>query len=1046
MYIVRVENGDRVSATRPSKKPGTRRRGERWFGVAAAAALLVAAGVAGGMATPAAAAAVPASASTPTPEVVTSTPDDTGLTAPETPVGDQISIAPFYCNAAHTTQHYKVPDGVSSLYVEAVGGQGQTPDPSQTGLGGLAGQVAGGLNVTPGQILTVQVGCAGDAAGGASDYAAGGERGTGWSNLNDFLTIYSFGYDGGGGGGASAVSDASGTEIVVAGGGGGAAGDAPNCLESSTLKNGGGGFFYYCGPGFAQVNGGDGGNGAGDDTEGGAGANNTAGPTPDGSSCGGPNAGGKGGDFDKVGGGGAGGGGGGGYGGGCGGAAGEAAVINPGHEEIVPGSAGAGGGGGRSYAAPTVNDPAITVSDDSGDGYVLFITSADGVRTSHYGFTGHPEAFCVPDGVDEIFVDALGGGGAGGGSDFPDHTGTGGSGGGVRAVVPVAERTQLEIRVGGYGNASGGWGDGHGGKRGTSGSEGDGAGGGGSTAVKQSSTPCGETELHDLEYLVVGGGGGGGGGHASDAHGGDGGDAGNPGGDGSVGGDPNGGAAGCGGEAPGAGCESGVDGGHGTEATDGGGGGGGGAGYNGGGKGHGAQDGELGGGGGGGGGASYVTPKTPDAVDYYLGLSGDRSNHDGLNEGKVDLIVPVPTSRSAVSIVSGNEQSAQTGQAFAEPLVVKYVDAVHGPVAGEPLALTIEPIDGRLPATFEGASGDGSTIQVVTDAAAQAQVQLTAPGAPVGQFVVTASVASNPDSLIKSAEFTEFAVAWPTTLAVTSDAVEVDGNGVAAVGEPVTYTATVTPAGASMDAASALAAEAIITGSVQFSIDGVDLGDPVAVDENGVATSDPAVTGGAGQHHVKASYTDAPGGHEASIFTSYSLTALPPSTSVTSLTSSAPDGIYGNESVTFPVAVTAIGDAPFEASGTVQLYNGTHPLGDPIPLTDSTGTSPSFPASVFELGVNEITAVYSGTDQVLSSTSGEYSLIVIDFGDRPPAGTDPSQGGSGGSPGSAGGPGHGPRGGGLAATGATLAPVLAGILFVSAGLLLTLRRTRRTRP
>ncbi|MCP2635152.1 Ig-like domain-containing protein [Microbacterium sp. HD4P20] len=948
---------------------------------------------------------------------------------PDDPLpGDQITITPFYCDPSKPTQLYTVPTGVTSVYIEVVGGQGQTPNPAHTGLGGLGGQVTGGLNVTHGQQLQVQVGCAGTSEGGASAYAPGGARGTGWSNLNDFFTIYSFGYDGGGGGGASAILDAAGNPLAVAGGGGGAAGDAPNCLESSTLKNGGGGFFYYCGPGLALKSGGDGGDGGGDDTEGGAGENNTAGTTADGTECGGPNAGGKGADFHTTGGGGAGGGGGGGHGGGCGGAAGQEAQIDPGHEEIAPGSAGAGGGGGASYASSAVNNPQISVADDSGDGYVLILTSADGVRTSHFDHTGHPQTFCVPDGVDEIFVDALGGGGGGGGSDFPDRTGIGGAGGGVQAVVPVVERTQLEIRVGQYGHASGGWGDGHGGHRGTSGSEGDGAGGGGSTAVKQSSTPCGVTTgLENLQYLVVGGGGGGGGGYAVSADGGDGGNAGSPGADGSVGGDPDGGASGCGGQHPGNGCENSVNGGHATSATDGGGGGGGGGGYHGGGKGHGAQDGRLGGGGGGGGGASYVTPHSPDPVHYYSGPRGDHSNRDGLNEGKVDLIVPVPTSRSAVNIVSGNNQSATTGSAFAEPLVVEYVDAIHGPTSMTAVELTIAQVDGRLPATFVGAPGDGSTFRGNTGADGRMQAQLTAAlGAPLGKFTVEARVVADPAHLIKTAEFSLFSVPWPTTLALTSDAVAVDGSGVAAVGESITYTATVT---------STAVDQPVNSGAIQFSVDGTNLGDPVPLAGDGVATSPPSPAGAEGQHHVLATYTDTATGHQASTFTNYALTVLPPSTSQTSLTSSAPDGLYGDESVTFPVSVTVIGDAPFEPTGTVQLFRGTAPLGDPIPLSAGAGTSQSFPASAFGLGDNEITAVYSGNDRVDGSTSGVYTLFVVDLDDRPPS-TDPPGGGDP-RPGASGGSGQGA----LPATGVASVPFLLAIGLIVLGVVLT--RTRR---
>lgn len=228
------------------------------------------------------------------------------------------------------------------------------------------------------------------------------------------------------------------------------------------------------------------------------------------------------------------------------------------------------------------------------------------------------------------------------------------------------------------------------------------------------------------------------------------------------------------------------------------------------------------------------------------------------------------------------------------------------------------------------------------------------------------------------------------------------------------------------------------SGAIQFSVDGANLGDPVPLAENGVATSIPSPAGAEGQHHVLATYTDVPTGHQASTFTNYALTVVPPATSETSLTSSAPDGLYGNESVTFPVSVTAIGNSPFEPTGTVQLFRGTDPLGDPIPLSGGVGTSQSFPASAFGLGENEITAVYSGDGRVDGSTSGVYTLLVIDLDDRP-APTAPSGGGGADArPGvRSSGSGHG----GLAATGVASVPFLLAIGLIILGAAIT--RARR---
>jgi hypothetical protein len=1032
----------------------------------------------------------------------------------------QITIDAFYCTSTEPTQTYTVPKDTNSVYLEAVGGQGETPNPNQTGLGGLGGQVTGGLTVSSGQAFTVQVGCHGTSDGGASAYAAGGARGTGWSNLNIALTVYSYGYDGGGGGGASAVLSGT-SPLAVAAGGGGAAGSAPDCFESRGSSDHGFPFFYYCG-GSAVEQGGNGGDGGGADTQGTSGVNNPSGPTPDGSDCGSSKTGAKGSDFDQVGGGGAGGGGGGGISGGCGGAAGPAANIDPTHYGTVEGNAGNGGGGGLSYADGSLKQSSVVRSDASGDGYVLFLTSADGVRTTSFGTAGHPQTFCVPDGVNEIFVDALGASGGGGGHDFKG-VGTGGPGGGVQAVVPVKERTQLEVSVGEYGGAHGGWGDGKGGDRGTASSDAakSGAGGGGSSAVKQSATACDQSPLTGLEYLVVGGGGGGGGGDGFlGAGGGDGGAAGHPGQMGENGGAPDGGDPGCGGVAPGGGCQDSRDGGDATGSSTGGGGGGGGAGYTGGGKGHGTHDGDDGGGGGGGGGASYVTPKSPQAAHYYNGPSGDYANDDGRDDGHVDLIVPVPATRSQITIVSGNKQSANPGQRFAQPIVLQYVDALStGKVAGVPITLSVA-TDHETPATLEAGDQTGTTVTTTTDAQGKVAFYATSAGSrEPGQFAVTASVADDRAHLIKSSEVTLFNTQLLTNIRLTSS------DQTSSNGEPLTFEAAITaPNG-----------ELVNSGSAQFSVDRSELGAPVPVSA-GVAVSQAISSLAPGPHHVQVTYTDVPLGANGPAFANLAQTVSSETASAVSISSSNPHAVSGDrvsftanvhsrygagtptgtvqftlggDDIGQPVAIEADGtavsqpvtltipdgsiggaqpqtitasysgdddylpavgtytqyvrwptvidiqsSAPFgdysdadltftgtiegtwwpdlypAHTGTMQVFIGDTALTEPFAVRDKVGTSPPIPASKLGPGVHEITIHYSGDDNYGQATSDTFYQIVLDVGLRPP--------GQGGNPGDLTpvGPGAGGASG-LAGTGSDVSSLaLLGVSLLALGGLL----------
>ena len=151
------------------------------------------------------------------------------------PLGQVIDIFP-YAGAAET---FVVPEGVTSIFVEAWGAQGMSN--AQGVTGGLGGFASGHLAVTPGQVLTIQVG----GGGGAS--AIGGYNGGGDAGDSPSLVCI-----GGGGGGASDIRmEPAGLSerVIVAAGGGGAGGNRVEDLGRGTGGGGGGG--YYGGGGGA---------------------------------------------------------------------------------------------------------------------------------------------------------------------------------------------------------------------------------------------------------------------------------------------------------------------------------------------------------------------------------------------------------------------------------------------------------------------------------------------------------------------------------------------------------------------------------------------------------------------------------------------------------------------------------------------------------------------------------------------------------------------------------------------------------------------------
>lgn len=189
-------------------------------------------------------------------------------------------------------QTFKVPGGVTSIHVVAIGGGGG----SSSGIGGVAGQVTGDLTVTPGQTLYVEVGGHGQDSG-AGGFNGGGSGGAGGGGASDVRTsprsaglspdhrlIVAAGGGGGGGageagpGGTGGAVEEGGEEAEATGNEGGAAG---------SQTEGGAGGFGCGGNGSAGSlgEGGTGGSGAGASNSGGGGGGGYYGAGGGGGGC-----------------------------------------------------------------------------------------------------------------------------------------------------------------------------------------------------------------------------------------------------------------------------------------------------------------------------------------------------------------------------------------------------------------------------------------------------------------------------------------------------------------------------------------------------------------------------------------------------------------------------------------------------------------------------------------------------------------------------------------------------------------------------------------
>lgn len=553
-----------------------------------------------------------------------------------------------------------------------------------------------------------------------------------------------------------------------------------------------------------------------------------------------------------------------------------------------------------------------------------------GMKTFQY--TGSPEIFTVPEGVEWLHFDAVGGHGG-----QEDHTARGGRGGGVTGAVRVTPGTELQIWVGQVGRGGGGWGWAHGGAHGTApGSNpagNSGAGGGGASAIVAPAGPL----------AIAGGGGGGGGDENNGFYGGPGGDGGDPAGEGSAAKESanngNEGSGGCGG------CEGHRDGGSGENVDVGEGGGAGGGGGGGSQGGRGAKNGSssaqffTGIGGGGGGAGSSSAAGGAINVKYYTSARScpTRQESDGPEcNGVITLEWGAPP--AAAVVAGGSGQHTPIGGRFATPLSVKVTDEFGVPVPD--VTVTFAAPDGGPSGFFR----DPSTslvreLSVRTDADGMARVGEVVAGSLPGTWTAEASV----DGSAIPARFTltNDAVATSTMVSSSTDP--------SLFGQPTVFSASVLPEAVLEDP------EAEPTGAVQFFVDGAPYGEPVKLDPaRGVASAPARADLAVGTHQVRAEYLgDA--GHRGSAAT-MTQRVEPAATGLTLTQTPNPSEV--GEEVVLDADVVVQAPGVGVPSGSVQFAVDGVERGEPVPL--SAGHADLAIPGGLPLGSHTVTASYGG--------------------------------------------------------------------------------------
>ena len=284
---------------------------------------------------------------------------------------------------------------------------------------------------------------------------------------------------------------------------------------------------------------------------------------------------------------------------------------------------------------------------------------------------------------------------------------------------------------------------------------------------------------------------------------------------------------------------------------------------------------------------------------------------------------------------------------------------VQETVSPDPLTVTADPasrVDGgpepALTASYSGfVNNEGPTALrgslVITDETAAT----AAPGTYAGALV--------PSGLTSSNYTITFDPGTLTVNAGTATSTTVSASTAASVyGQPVTYTATVLSGSA-----------AASSGFVQFELNGVARGNPVAVSAAGTAVA-PFSTLAVGPEAVEADFYDYLSYLPSEGSTSESVSAAATSTALT-LSSAAP--YFGiSETATANVAALAP-SAATPAGGTVQFAVDGADFGSPVAVV---GGVASISLGALALGDHAVSATYGGTAS-FSESAGSTSFDVV---------------------------------------------------------------------
>ena len=261
---------------------------------------------------------------------------------------------------------------------------------------------------------------------------------------------------------------------------------------------------------------------------------------------------------------------------------------------------------------------------------------------------------------------------------------------------------------------------------------------------------------------------------------------------------------------------------------------------------------------------------------------------------------------------------------------------------------TVSPFaTGTVQFTIDGASA-GAPVSLVAGQASLSISTLT-----VGAHLVSATYSG--DTAYLSSTSPTITQSVGPALRATSTVVTSSRTPASTYGQSITFTATVRPS----------TGTGIPTGTVQFNIDGVNVGGILTLNAQGRATYSTA-TLTAGLHTIIATYSGSAifAGGGSAAFTQIVNQAV----SATVLTSNVNPSVSG-QTVTFTARVT-----PLAATGTVQFRINGVDVGGPVTL-DATGRA-RLTTNALAVGTTSVSAIYAGNLNYQPSASANLTQTV----------------------------------------------------------------------